>query len=78
MPCLSSSIDGTEERGVRSENAESVLANPARRVLGSWGGDDGIMPVEDVGIGVGYLDFLPSDGDVRDRFVGRGKEGEDE
>lgn len=52
-PCLSNSIAGTAERGARSENADSVLASPGR-VPAAWGGDDeGRMPVEDVGMGVG-------------------------
>lgn len=59
-PCRSSSIDGTAERGARSEKVERVLASPERRVVGNWGGDDGMMPVEDVGMGVGYLLFSMS------------------
>lgn len=54
-PRLSNSIEGTAERGARSEYVERVLVSPERRVLGNWGGDDGMMPVDDVGMGVGYL-----------------------
>lgn len=57
-PCLSSSMDGNAARGARSEKPDSVLARPGRRVLGSGAGGDDIMPVDDVGMGVGYLFFL--------------------
>lgn len=57
-PCLSSSMDGTAARGARSEKAESVLARPWRRVLGSGRGGDDAIPVDDVGMGVGYFLFL--------------------
>lgn len=50
-------------------------------MLGSWGGDDGTMSVEDVGMGVGYFRFSGSswEGDTRARrLAGRGRHGEDE
>lgn len=66
-PCRSSSIDGNAERGARSEKVESVLARPGRRVGGSGGGEEGMMPVEDVGMGVGYFCFPPSCSEVETR-----------
>jgi len=68
------------ESGVRSEKVESVLERPRRRVQGNCGGDEEITPVEDVGIGVGYLCFsLYFEGETRaTRFAGRGRDGEEE
>lgn len=73
-------MEGTVESGVRSENVESVLESPRRRVRGNCGGDEEITPVEDVGIGVGYSCFsLYFDGETRaTRFAGRGSDGEEE
>ena len=71
---------GTVESGARSENVESVLERPGRRARGNCGGDEEITPVEDVGIGVGYLCFsLYFDGEMwATRFAGRGRDGEEE
>ena len=57
-PCLSSSIDGTATRGARSEKADKALARAGRRVHGAGGGGDEPIPVDDVGMGVGYFCFL--------------------
>ena len=86
----SSSIEGTEASGARSDKVEAVRCRPGRRVLHKRGGEDENMPVDEVGTGVGYFDFaLPyfrgeylgtafSSGDARaTRFAGRGSEGED-
>ena len=56
-PVISSSIEGTEAKGARSERVDAVLCRPGRRVLGNRGGEDEKMPVDEVGTGVGYFAF---------------------
>ena len=88
---MSSSIEGTDARGVRSESVDVVRCSPSRRVLRARGGDEERMPVEDVGTGVGYwnlplpylvggenLDKRFSSGDARTRLAGRGNTGEED
>ena len=53
----SSMIDGTDAKGVRSERFDVVRCKPGRRVLRTRGGEEESTPVEDVGMGVGYLDL---------------------
>ena len=79
-PWPESSIEGTVASGARSENAESVRCKPGRRVLGSRGGEDVGIRVEEVGTGVGYersLKDLEGDAWAR-RLVGRGNCGDEE
>lgn len=74
-----SSIDGTAERGARSEREDCVRIKPGR-VPADRGGDDDRIPVLDDGIGVGYLRWaFPLAGPPRAcRLTGRGKPGEDD
>lgn len=51
-------MDRTAARGGRSAEADDVFPRAGRRVLSSGGGDDDVITVEDVGIGVGYFCFL--------------------
>lgn len=87
----SSSIEGTDARGARSERLDAVLNSPARRVLNGRGGEEEKMPVEEVGTGVGYFDFpLPyligeylgeqlCPGEARaTRLAGRGSDGDED
>ena len=76
-PCSSSSSEGTVESGIRSENDDSVLGLCGRR---DCGGDEEIMPVDDVRIGVGYLCIsVYFEGETRaTRLAGRGREGDEE
>lgn len=80
---------GTEASGARSESDEKVRWRPGRRA--ARGGDEDMIPVDDVGTGVGYLERssvrIPAngalDGEVwgdsrATRFAGRGSGGEDE
>ena len=49
---------GTADSGARSERVDSVLWRPVRR--DSRGGEEeGRIPVEDVGMGVGYFISRP-------------------
>ena len=52
--CSSSWMVGTAERGIRSEKVDTVRWSAGRRDI-RGGEEDGIIPVEDVGIGVGYF-----------------------
>ena len=49
---------GTAERGARSEKVDRVRWNAGRRDI-RGGEEDGMIPVEDVGIGVGYFFSRP-------------------
>jgi len=80
-PLSSSVMDGTAERGARSETVDCVRCVPGRRDDSSCGGEEGMIPVEDVGTGVGYfwLAAVCSIGETRAwRFTGRGRPGEEE
>ena len=80
-PLSSSVIDGTAARGARSETADCVRCIGGRRNECTGGGEEDIIPVEEVGTGVGYfwLEGTFSDGKTRAwRFAGRGKPGEEE
>lgn len=72
-------MDGTVESGARSEKVEVALEFCWRRVLGGSGGDEGTMPVDEVGMGVGYNSCSRSkgEGETRRRFGCGGKDGEE-
>jgi hypothetical protein len=49
-------IEGTAERGARSETEDCVLCRPGLALIrGGGGGEEERMPVVEVGIGVGYF-----------------------
>lgn len=75
-PLLSNSIVGTADRGARSEKDDRGREG---RVLGNCGGDDDGIYVEEVAISdFGKLPLLLSIEETRERFVGRGKDGDDD
>lgn len=78
-PCLESSIEGTVDRGARSERVEAVRWKAARRMFPGCGGDEGTKVDEDVGTGVGSICFpwicLKGDAACVGRFKGRGRTG---
>lgn len=51
-------MDGTATRGARSVIPDGVPPRVGRRVIDSDEGDDDTIPVDDVGMGVGYFFFL--------------------
>lgn len=75
-PLLSNSIEGTADRGARSEKEDTGREG---RVLGSCGGDDDGIYVGEVAISdFGQLPLSLSNEETRERFVGRGKDGDDD
>jgi hypothetical protein len=52
-PFSGRAIERTAERGARSETEDCVLCNPRLALI--RGGEEEIIPVVDVGIGVGYF-----------------------
>lgn len=75
-PLLSNSIEGTADRGARSEKEDMGRGG---RVLGSCGGDDDGIYVEEVaGSDLGKLPSSSSNEETRERFAGRGKDGDDD
>lgn len=75
-PLLSNSIEGTADRGARSEKEDTGRDG---RVLGSCGGDDDGIYVEEVAISdFEKLPLSSSNEETRERFVGRGKDGDDD
>lgn len=75
-PLLSNSIEGTADRGARSEKEDTGREG---RVLGSCGGDDDGIYVEEVAISdFGKLPLSSSNEETRERFEGRGKDGDDD
>lgn len=74
-PLLSNSIEGTADRGARSEKEDMGREG---RLLGSCGGDDDGIYVEEVARSdPGKLPLSLSNEETRERFVGRGKDGDD-
>ena len=73
-PLAGRSRRGTSWSTVLVDNWDILLCNPDR---GRAGGDDGRMPVEDVGTGVGYC-LTSSRRSSNLRLVGRGRPGEEE
>lgn len=53
FPFSSRVMDGTVDNGARSETVDCVRWRRGRRVDNGRGGDEGNMPVEEVGTGVG-------------------------
>lgn len=79
-PFSLSSIQGTERRGFRSEAVESDRCIVGR-ALTRPGGEDDMMPVLDVGTGVGYLVkafWLLMPAAPRGFLIRRGRPGEEE
>lgn len=75
-PLLSNSIEDTADRGARSEKEDMGREG---RVLGSCGGDDDGIYVEEVAASdLGKLPLSFSNEDTRERFVGRGRDGDDD
>jgi hypothetical protein len=70
-------IEGTAERGARSETEDCVRWRPG--LVWIRGGEEDRIPVVEVGIGVGYLAYTASrsDGEERAFLVGRGSPGEE-
>lgn len=80
-PFSSSVMDGTVERGARSETADCVRCIGGRRNERACGGEEDMIPVEEVGTGVGYFwsEATFSESETRTwRLAGRGKPGEEE
>lgn len=75
-------MDGTADKGARSERADSVRTSAVGRdaVPRIPGGDEERIPVLEVGTGVGYLRYavLPIEPARACRLTGRGSPGEEE
>lgn len=75
-PLLSNSIERTADRGALSEKEDMSREG---RMLGSCGGDDDGIYVEEVARSdLGKLSLSLSNEETRERFVGRGKDGDDD